>query len=114
VVQPDLLHGRLQEPEASREKDRSAAGRGMNDNGFVLDPTNEVQSDAQAFARPPVGRADHLDTFTAEDLVEGCAELGVAIPEQEPGPQLALLEPPGQVRSLLGLWGAEWEAIPSG
>ena len=51
MVQPDLLHGRLQESEASREKDHSGAGRGMNYNGFVLDPTNEVQSDAQAFAR---------------------------------------------------------------
>ena len=49
-MQPELLDSRLQESEASREKDRATAGRGMNYNGFVFDPTNGVQSDAQAFA----------------------------------------------------------------
>jgi hypothetical protein len=51
--------------------------------------------------RRSVGQAEHLDTLTPEDLVEGRTELGVAIPEQESGPQLAVMELPGQVPSLL-------------
>ncbi len=49
----------------------------------------------------PVGQSDDLHTLALEDLVEGGAELGVAITEQEPGTQLSVLQLPGQVLRLL-------------
>lgn len=43
-----------------------------------------------------------MDALAAEDVVEGGGELGIAVAEQEPGAQLAVLQLPGQVPSLLG------------
>jgi hypothetical protein len=40
----------------------------------------------------PVGQADDLNTFTAEDLLEASGELGVPIMEQEAGSDIAVLE----------------------
>src|SRR5512133_2590660 len=47
------------------------------------------------------GRADHLDAFRPEDLVERAAELRVPIMDQEPE-RLVILELHGEVARLLG------------
>src|SRR6266545_122577 len=52
-------------------------------------------------SRRPIGQTDDLDALAAEDLVECGGELGVAVAEQEPGAQLAILQLPGQIPSLL-------------
>jgi hypothetical protein len=59
----------------------------------------EQAAEAIAAFRPrrPVGEADDLHALAPEDLVEGGAELGVAITEQEPGAQSPFLQVPGQV-----------------
>lgn len=68
----------------------------------------------------PVGQAEHLHSFAHKDLIEATTELGVAISEQEPGLELAGLELPGQVASLLdhpvagGVGGDAGEVDPAG
>jgi AcrR family transcriptional regulator len=42
-------------------------------------------------ARPADRQADDLDSLASEDLIEGSAELGVVVPEQEPGSKLTVL-----------------------
>ena len=48
-----------------------------------------------------MSRSLNLDTLSPQDLVEGGGELGVAVTEQEPGSQFAILDVPGQMPRLL-------------
>jgi hypothetical protein len=48
-----------------------------------------------------LGGSERAGGYSLPDLVEGGAELGVAITEQEPGTQLSVLQLPGQVPRLL-------------
>jgi hypothetical protein len=52
-------------------------------------------------------RADHLDAFHPEDLVERAAELGVAIMDEKPE-RLLILELDGEVARLLGDPASVW------
>jgi hypothetical protein len=52
--------------------------------------------------RGPVGQLDHLHALASEDVIEGSAELGVAIAKQKADLLAGVLKPPGQVASLLG------------
>src|SRR5579859_1499871 len=49
----------------------------------------------------PIGKPDHFGGLGAEDLVEGSAELGVAVVEEELDPDGLVLEVPDQVAGLL-------------
>jgi hypothetical protein len=51
-----------------------------------------------SFDRSP----DDLDSLAAEDLVEGAAELGVVVSDQEPGRRPPVRKLPGEVPRLLG------------
>jgi len=44
---------------------------------------------------------DNLDALSPQDLVEARRELGVAVTEQEPGSEFAILDVPGQMPRLL-------------
>src|SRR5262249_30249311 len=48
------------------------------------------------------GQLHDFDAFRTEDLIEADGELGVAVPQQEPSLEGAVLKPPGQAPSLLG------------
>ena len=52
--------------------------------------------------RRPKRRADDLDALAAEDIVEGEAELAVAVVDQEPDRPRPVRERPGKLPSLLG------------
>jgi hypothetical protein len=52
-------------------------------------------------------RADHFDAFRSKDLVEGAAELAVAIMDEEPE-RLLVLELHGEVARLLGDPASIW------
>ncbi len=47
------------------------------------------------------GRLHHPHPFGAEDLVEGRDEFGIAVPNQDGRPQLAVPDSPGQIARLL-------------
>ena len=49
---------------------------------------------------------DDLDAFACEDRIEAARELGVAVADQEAKTRWLLLEPPGELTSLLGDPGA--------
>src|SRR5262249_45814230 len=54
-----------------------------------------------------IGReVDDLHAFAAEDLIEAGRELGVAVAEQEMGPDVAILEEPRELADLLDDPGA--------
>jgi len=63
--------------------------------------------------RGPEVQLHDFDAFRTEDLIEADAELGVAVPEQEPGLEGAVLKPPGQVPSLLSYPLAGISASPT-
>src|SRR5215218_2203970 len=64
--------------------------------------TVRIQRSAKAFAFGAwIARADHLDPFRPEDLVERAAELGVAIMDEKPE-RLLIVEIHGEVARLLG------------
>src|SRR5262249_25990560 len=52
--------------------------------------------------RGPEGQLHDFDALRTEDLIEADGELAVAVPQQEPGLEGAVLKPPGQAPSLLG------------
>ena len=90
---------------ADGERPRRPCGRwASHDRRGVRGPSYEpgAVSCASLRSRRPVGQADDLDALAPEDVIEPCGELGVSVTEQEPGAQLAVLELPGQVPSLLG------------
>src|SRR4030095_2822821 len=67
---------------------------------FAADAADEAFGDG---IRPggPYRCPDDPDVDGGEDGVEGCGELGVAVPDQEPEPCAGLFEVHGQVAGLL-------------